>query len=207
MKVNPNYLQEKLTFANDNLLLDSNGSAIMMGWEKGIMEESASIICKNGGDILNVGFGLGFIDTYIQTHNISTHWIIESHPDVQRKIIEDGWLKKPNVKVIFKPWQEIIHYLPKFDGIYFDTWLESQKEFDENVINLLKPKGIYSFFNNPNEGTIGNIATRSYNILKDNFNITTTQIQISNNSDQELKHQYFNTELKTYFIPQCIIQK
>jgi protein arginine N-methyltransferase 2 len=205
MNINPDYHNEKLTYTDDNLLLDSNGSAIMMGWEKNIMKHSAVEICKNGGDILNVGFGLGFIDNYIQKYNtlIKTHWIIESHPDVQEKMIKEGWLKKENVKVIFKPWQEVIKYLPKFDGIYFDTWLESQKEFDINVKNLLKPKGIYSFFNNPNGGVINNIAKQSYDILKSSFDIIPIEIPIKNDSNQSLKHQYFDTNIKTYFIPKC----
>ena len=70
MNINPDYHNEKLTYTDDNLLLDSNGSAIMMGWEKNIMKYSAFEICKNGGDILNIGFGLGFIDTYIYIQNI-----------------------------------------------------------------------------------------------------------------------------------------
>jgi protein arginine N-methyltransferase 2 len=36
-----------------------------MGWEKPLMEVHAKIICSKGGDILNVGFGLGIIDTFI----------------------------------------------------------------------------------------------------------------------------------------------
>ena len=35
---------------------------IKMGWEKPLMEVHAKIICQKGGDILNVGFGLGIIE-------------------------------------------------------------------------------------------------------------------------------------------------
>ncbi len=38
----------------------------MMGWEAPLMERHAAEICANGGDILNVGFGLGIIDEAIQ---------------------------------------------------------------------------------------------------------------------------------------------
>jgi hypothetical protein len=38
----------------------------MMGWEGPLMVKHAGIICANGGDILNVGFGLGLIDEEIQ---------------------------------------------------------------------------------------------------------------------------------------------
>jgi type IV protein arginine methyltransferase len=147
--MNQDYLNQRLTYTDDGKLLDADGHAVMMDWEDELMRVGAETICRNGGDILNVGFGMGIIDTYIESHRPRTHWIIEGHPDVQQKIIMDGWLKKPHVKVIFKPWQEVIYNLPKFDGIYFDTWNESQEEFDMMVPQLLKPDGVYSFFNNP----------------------------------------------------------
>ncbi len=42
------------------------GEAVMMGWEGPLMVKHADIICANGGDVLNVGFGLGLIDDEIQ---------------------------------------------------------------------------------------------------------------------------------------------
>jgi protein arginine N-methyltransferase 2 len=39
----------------------------MMGWEAPLMEQHARVICgQGGGHYLNVGFGLGIIDTHIQ---------------------------------------------------------------------------------------------------------------------------------------------
>jgi protein arginine N-methyltransferase 2 len=39
----------------------------MMGWETPLMEQHAAAICgQGGGHYLNVGFGLGIIDTCIQ---------------------------------------------------------------------------------------------------------------------------------------------
>lgn len=39
----------------------------MMGWEAPLMEQHARVICRQGGGhYLNVGFGLGIIDTHIQ---------------------------------------------------------------------------------------------------------------------------------------------
>ena len=65
---NKEYHNEKLTYTKQGDLLDSKGLPVMMEWERDIMEHDAGIICKNGGDILNVGFGLGIIDNYIQSH-------------------------------------------------------------------------------------------------------------------------------------------
>ena len=70
------------------------------------MEAQAKTVCQNGGKILNVGFGMGYIDDAIQTYDIEHHTIIECHPDVWQKMREDGWMNKPNVECIFGTWQE-----------------------------------------------------------------------------------------------------
>jgi type IV protein arginine methyltransferase len=48
------------------------------------MKRHAEIICPTKGlHVLNVGFGMGIIDSYIQErHEPASHTIIEAHPDV-----------------------------------------------------------------------------------------------------------------------------
>ena len=161
----------------------------MMGWEDPIMKKSAELICYNKGRILNVGFGLGLIDTYIQSHRVQEHWIIEAHPDVQNKMKKDGWDKKSNVTCLFDKWQNVLDKLPKFDGIYFDTWKESLNPFHKIVPNILKSGGKYTYWSpadlevhsvfksndyKVDEGTIklDHIASNQkyYNTSKDLFN-------------------------------------
>ncbi len=144
------YFSSTISF-DDNRILDENGNAIMMGWEDPIMKDAAEIICKNKGKILNVGFGMGLIDNYIQSHNPEEHWIIEAHPQIIEKMKSEGWDKKPNVNCIFDKWQNVYKNLPQFDGIYFDTWLECRDNFRDNALNILKPNGIYSYFNGDHE--------------------------------------------------------
>lgn len=67
----------------------------MMGWERPLMVEHAEAICSSGGDILNVGFGLGIIDIEIQKRGPASHTIIEAHPDVYQHMLDQGWDKKP----------------------------------------------------------------------------------------------------------------
>ena len=38
----------------------------MMSWETELMKEHAKIICHNKGSVLNVGHGMGIVDTAIQ---------------------------------------------------------------------------------------------------------------------------------------------
>lgn len=63
------YLQQKLSY-DDAVLLDANNEAVMMDWEKPLMLAHANLICQGGGDILNIGFGLGLIDDAIQGYGL-----------------------------------------------------------------------------------------------------------------------------------------
>ena len=50
-------------FYKNDTLVDEKGLTVMMGWERPIMNQVANIITLTGGDILNIGFGMGIIDT------------------------------------------------------------------------------------------------------------------------------------------------
>ena len=78
----------KKYFYKDDNLYDEDGKSVMMGWERPVMKKVSDLICFNKGDILNIGFGMGIVDTYIQEHNPSSHTIIERHPDVIDKMKE-----------------------------------------------------------------------------------------------------------------------
>lgn len=48
------------------------GEAVMMGWEAPLMKKHAAVICgQGGGHYLNVGFGLGIVDTEIQVRHLT----------------------------------------------------------------------------------------------------------------------------------------
>lgn len=202
------YFNRKIEI-KDDVILDSNGYAedIMMEWEREIMKEAAAIVSHNQGDVLNVGFGMGIIDSYIEEHRPRTHWIIEGHPEVQKKLISDGWLQKPHVRLIFKPWQEVIYHLPKFDGIYFDTWDDDQTEFDSNVHNILKEDGVFSFFNNPAQ------SQRYWE--EDNFYMLDRHVDVlTKNLDVQVSHKeiitpipegldYWGSNNTNYYHPLC----
>ena len=79
--VNKEYLSSALHYSEDRLL-DSDNNAVMMGWETPIMEKSAAIMCPTEGrDVINIGFGLGIIDTFLQKYHPHSHTIVEAHPD------------------------------------------------------------------------------------------------------------------------------
>ncbi|KAJ3354726.1 hypothetical protein HDU91_005744, partial [Kappamyces sp. JEL0680] len=120
---NQEYLDRKLEYSQDGeRLLDSDRQGVMMGWEAPLMTLHTEIITKGhqpGLRILNVGFGLGIIDTMIQETSPAIHTIIEAHPDVYSKMVADGWDKKATI--IFGRWQDVQDQLQVYDGIFFDT--------------------------------------------------------------------------------------
>jgi len=193
-----NYLTDKLTYTDDGRLLMSNGYAVMMDWEDGIMKESAKIVCENGGKILNIGFGMGIIDTYIETHPIKEHWIIEAHPDVLVYMKKTGWYDKPNVHIVEGRWQDVLYTLPTFDGIYFDTW--SDPYFYEllvpNLRNMLNNSGIFSFWGHIDDENYINEKKRFSDMGMD-VNYTDIVLpEIPNKEKQGIL--YWNPEITNY---------
>lgn len=136
-------------YENSNLY-NSRGEAVMMEWERDWMKKSAEIVCKNGGDILNIGHGLGIVDSYIQKHNPKSHTIIEVHPQVHKYMKENGWYDK--AKVIESDWRLVIDKISTFDGIYYDTWSDNRDDFKNGLLNklpyILNKNGIFSFWYN-----------------------------------------------------------
>jgi protein arginine N-methyltransferase 2 len=146
---NPNYLAANLTFNRDRLV-DDAGNGVMMEWETTLMRRSAELLApKEGLRVLNVGHGMGIIDGILQEKKPKAHHIIEAHPDVIKRMKDQGWDKKPGVVIHEGRWQDIVPGLVEkgelVDAIYFDTFAEEYKAlrefFTEFVIGLLDPAG------------------------------------------------------------------
>ncbi|KZT28948.1 hypothetical protein NEOLEDRAFT_1057035 [Neolentinus lepideus HHB14362 ss-1] len=136
---------------------------VMMGWERPIMQETVQRLCgdhpklNSGLRILNVGFGLGIIDTFFQSLPVAPaqHTIIEPHPSVLAHMRGKGWYTKSGVQVLEGTWQdkleEIISAGEKFDVVYTDTFSEDYAElhkFFKLLPSLLADShSRFSFFN------------------------------------------------------------
>ena len=146
------YLEQKVEYTLDGeKLLDEDGEAVMMEWEKSLMDIHARVVCQRD-HVLNVGFGMGIIDTAIQALKPKSHTIIEAHPEVFARMKRQGWDKKPGVTILFGRWQDVLAEGCglEFDGIFFDTYGEyyqDLREFHQLLPRILRPKGIYTFFN------------------------------------------------------------
>ena len=118
------YISSDLIFGSDKITYthgDFHTVEVMMDWEDSIMSASAAYACEGGGDILEIGFGMGISADYIQQHTINSHTIIENHPDIIPKA--QAWAAdKPNVTILEGSWYDIKDTLSTYNGLFYDTW-------------------------------------------------------------------------------------
>ena len=128
---------DKITYTNHNL----HTVEVMMDWEAPIMSASAAYVCKEGGDILEIGFGMGISATYIQSHTINSHTIIENHPDIIPKA--QAWAAdKSNVTIVEGSWYDVKDTLSTYDGLFYDTWGdENNTDIWTLMPSFMKPGG------------------------------------------------------------------
>ena len=142
---------DKITYVNsDNLTLE-----VMMNWEDTIMSASAAYACENGGDILEIGFGMGISANYIQQHTINTHTIIENHPQVITKA--QAWAAdKSNVTILEGSWYDIKDTLSTYDGLFYDTWGDKNSiDFWTTLPSFMKPGGKATWWGSHEELSMG----------------------------------------------------
>ncbi|KAG5542034.1 hypothetical protein RHGRI_021767 [Rhododendron griersonianum] len=208
---NGDYLEDRVSFSEDKLM-DSESKAVMMAWEKPLMEAHAKAVCSGGGHILNIGFGMGLVDTAIQQYAPVAHTIVEAHPEVYDRMLRSGWGEKENVKIILGRWQDVLPQLESYDGIFFDTYgeyYEDMREFHQQLPLLLKPGGIYSFFN----GLCGGNAffhvvycqLVSLELESLGYSTQLIPLPVKDCLGEEVwkgvKHKYW--QLDTYYLPVC----
>jgi protein arginine N-methyltransferase 2 len=195
--------------------------AVMMTWEKDIMRMHVERFVAHGcKTVLNVGFGLGIIDGLIEEladDQLVEHVIIEAHPDVLRHMREQGWMDRARVTVLEGTWQSQMSSLVErgatFDCVFFDTFetLDDMREFHEQLISVLAPDGLYSFFN----GLCGTnrflhkvaCALAEMQLQDFGFSVFFEPIQLAPLADEIFngcKRQYFS--LTTYNLPHVTFQ-
>ena len=180
------YIDKTLTFESDKIYYNDSDIIIevMMDWEDSIMKASADYVCENGGDILEIGFGMGISAGYIQSNSISSHTIIENHPQVIERA--KAWAAdKPNVTIIEGDWYTIKDSLSTYDGIFYDTFGEDDwSKFGDNISSLTKSGAKVTWWNNnPSATSIHDI---------DGVEYETISVDPPSNS-------YFNST--TYYLP------
>jgi len=184
------YLDKTLIFESDKIYYYDedygDNFEVMMDWEDPLMSASAAYVCQNGGDILEIGFGMGISAGYIQSHFINSHTIIENHPDIISKA--QTWASgKSNVTIITGSWYDVKDDLSTYDGLFYDTWGDdNMTDFSASLSTLVKQRGVATWWNILSE------ENNYYNIP----NVTYTQYIVN-----PPPNNYFNNTI--YYLPQC----
>ena len=86
------YLENEVIFTETELKSKyiNCGCPIMGTNESELMKETSDILCSNGGSVLNVGFGLGIIDTYIRKSQSKRTSYYRAHPQICEKAKRNG---------------------------------------------------------------------------------------------------------------------
>lgn len=193
------YLSQSLVFTSSSIYYDWSNIEpevaaeigdmyVMMDWEDPIMSASAAYVCENGGDILEIGFGMGISANYIQSHTINSHTIIENHPEIILRA--QAWASdKSNVTIVEGDWYSVFGTLSTYDGLFYDTWMDyNNSHFSSSLSTLMKSGGKATWWNNDNsEDTYFNIPDVTYDII----NVTPTSNQYFNHSQYYLPKKQF----------------
>ena len=144
------YTSQSLTFTSDKIYYTGSTSVeteVMMDWEDSLMSASAAYATKNGGDILEIGFGMGISAGYIQSHSINSHTIIENHPDIIPKA--QSWASgKSNVSIVTGSWYDNLSKLSTYDGVFYDTFGDKDlAHFSSSLASLTKSGGVATWWN------------------------------------------------------------
>lgn len=156
----------KATFTDTDLRI--LGEPVMEDWETPYMKVLADIACRNGGKILELGFGMAISAKFIQDNNIDLHTIIEANHDVAERARDFAKTTKHPTEIIEGFWEEVIEKIPdeSLDGILFDTYPLSDPELYQNhffffpfAFKKLKKGGIFTYYSDE-ESEYGDVHMR-----------------------------------------------
>ena len=184
-----------LKFNQDSIIIenywpDGSDAEVMMDWEDSLMKRHAEVVCENGGDILEIGFGMGMSANYIQAQNPNSHTIVEIHPQVIEKL-EEWAADKPNVIVVKGSWYDKLGDLGIYDGVFYDVFGDSDSsKFKQSIADITKQGSIVTFWNNQTVAVdIHGFETSS---------VTYEKIEIN-----PPKNTYYNDPV--YYLPKVVI--
>ena len=132
----------KIDEQGKEILLQDNKHQVMMEWEKPYMEACIDKL-QPKGDVLEIGFGMGYSATQIQKYKPKSHTIIEMDSMVIKRLKE--WSKDyDNIIIIEGTWQSQMKNLGTFDEIFFDdfplkepTDILEKKVIDDRIMMFL----------------------------------------------------------------------
>lgn len=176
---------EEVIITDESIVIKNNTRSVVMAkGAKSITEIFSYVVSQNGGDVLDIGFGMGFSANKI-SELVDTYTCIEINPQIYEKAKE--WAKdKSNVEIIFGDWIDVIPTLnKKFDGIFFDTHNDPNSHLAEQYAKLISKEGtIFSHWN--------------YFEIRDIKELNTYKCEVDLNSMPKMTSSFHNVHW-TYF--------
>jgi len=139
----------------NNVIVSGSHETLEGIWEANAFSASAAYICQNGGNILQIGYGMCQIANFIQSHSINTHTIIIDQQKAYEHAIE--WSNgKSNVTIITGSFYEMD--LPEYDGVFINkTKLlhcfkqTAKKRIKHQISEFTKIGSLVSWYNQIND--------------------------------------------------------
>lgn len=176
---------KKVVFTDKAIILqDNTRSVVMEEGAKSLTEMYAHVVCQNRGDILDIGFGMGFSANKIY-ELADSYTCIEINPQIYQRA--EIWAKdKKNVTIIFGDWIDILPRLGrKFDGIFMDTHHDPNYHMFESYSKFVAKEGsILSIFN--------------YTLIKDKSELNSYEFELDATKFSKVVEPY-HTINWTYF--------
>jgi spermidine synthase len=115
--------KEELIITDDYLFTPNGNHYIMHVCETSIMKKLSEIATENGGDILEIGFGMHISADFLTSNpNVTSYTVIEIHPEQYERALEWAKTKTIPINVILGDWYDVLPLLDKkFDGVLFDS--------------------------------------------------------------------------------------
>jgi guanidinoacetate N-methyltransferase len=137
--------------ANDLRIM---GHPVMEDWETPYMQELSRVAAGSGGDVLEVGFGMGISANFIQKTSVASHTIVEANADVFARLTIFA-AQARNVRPCLGFWEDVCPAFPaeSFSAILFDTYPLREDEIHTNHFlffreahRLLQPDGVLTYY-------------------------------------------------------------
>ena len=197
--------EAKYTFTENQILDTEIGWEVMSDWEDPIMVKHAEIVTKNGGDILESGFGMGISATHIQSHDINSHTIIEINDDVYERLLV--WAEdKPNVIPIKGDWAENTPD-KQYDAVFYDPYgdMMNKKGFPWLIAPYCKEGTIVSWYNNVlRPSSVYSEGYEKVHHYWDNDRITYHEVELEIPEEARIQW-YLEGEGNIYYAPEIIM--
>jgi guanidinoacetate N-methyltransferase len=153
---------------------------IMEEWQLPLMETMAAIAARSGGDVLEIGFGLGVSAELMQRHGVRSHTVVECNPSVIERF--ERWRSAypgRDIRMVPGLWQDVIADLGKYDAIFFHTYALDEDEsvellersvtfaahFFPAAAEHLRPGGVFTYLT----GEIDSLSRAHQRLLLERF--------------------------------------